>query len=144
MLLVEDEEMVREMTAAMLTHLGFTVLEAKDGVEAVEVFRQHRNEIRCVLSDLTMPRMDGWETLTATAQAVAETFRLSFPADTTRLRLWQAIIPNVPMLSWESHIGFRSSGIPSSIRLRIRKKAINPDCAVSRVIDCNKSENGQR
>jgi CheY-like chemotaxis protein len=27
------------------------------------VFRQHRNEIRCVLSDLAMPRMDGWETL---------------------------------------------------------------------------------
>ena len=36
-----------------------------DGVEAVEVFRQHQDEIRCVLSDLTMPRMDGWEALTA-------------------------------------------------------------------------------
>jgi PAS domain S-box-containing protein len=64
-LLVEDEEMVREMAAAMLTRLGFTVLEAKDGVEAVEIFRQRRDEIRCVLSDLTMPRMNGWETLTA-------------------------------------------------------------------------------
>ena len=41
------------------------MLEAKDGVEAVEVFRLHRHEIRCVLCDLTMPRMDGWETLTA-------------------------------------------------------------------------------
>jgi two-component system cell cycle sensor histidine kinase/response regulator CckA len=65
LLLVEDAEMVREMTAGMLTHLGFTVLEARDGVEAVEVFRQHQNEIHCVISDLTMPRMDGWETLTA-------------------------------------------------------------------------------
>jgi PAS domain S-box-containing protein len=64
-LLVEDEEMVREIGATMLTHLGFRVIEAKDGVEAVEVFRQHQGQIRCVLSDLTMPRMDGWETLTA-------------------------------------------------------------------------------
>ncbi|MCX5809739.1 MAG: PAS domain S-box protein, partial [Proteobacteria bacterium] len=64
-LLVEDEAMVRTMAKRMLTHLGFTVLEAKDGVEAVEVFRQHQNEIRCVLCDLTMPRMNGWETLTA-------------------------------------------------------------------------------
>jgi PAS domain S-box-containing protein len=64
-LLVEDEDMVRDMAAAMLNRLGFKVLEAKDGVEAVEVFREHRNEIRCVLSDLTMPRMNGWETITA-------------------------------------------------------------------------------
>jgi CheY-like chemotaxis protein len=52
----------------MLKHLGYTVLTAKDGVEAVEVFRQHEQEIRCVLCDLTMPRMDGWETLTALRQ----------------------------------------------------------------------------
>jgi CheY-like chemotaxis protein len=31
----------------------------------VEIFRHHQEEIRCVLSDLTMPQMDGWETLTA-------------------------------------------------------------------------------
>ena len=64
-LLVEDEEMVRDVAAAMLKRLGFSVLEAKDGVEAVEVFRQQQHEIRCVLCDLTMPRMDGWETLAA-------------------------------------------------------------------------------
>jgi CheY-like chemotaxis protein len=56
------------MAAAMLTRLGFAVLEAKDGVEAVELFRQYQDEIRCVLCDLTMPRMDGWETLTALRQ----------------------------------------------------------------------------
>ena len=64
-LLVEDEQMVRDMAKAMLTHLGFAVLEAKDGIEAVEVFRQHKDAISCVLCDLTMPRMDGWETLAA-------------------------------------------------------------------------------
>lgn len=64
-LLVEDEERVREMAADMLKRLGFAVLEAKDGVDALEVFRQSRDEIRLVLCDLTMPRMNGWETLTA-------------------------------------------------------------------------------
>ena len=53
------------MVKKMLTRLGFTVLEARDGVEAVEVFRRHQDEIRCVICDLTMPRMNGWETLTA-------------------------------------------------------------------------------
>ena len=64
-LLVDDEELVRGMAAAMLKRLGFSVLEAKDGVEAVEMFRERRDKIRFVLCDLTMPRMNGWETLTA-------------------------------------------------------------------------------
>jgi PAS domain S-box-containing protein len=64
-LLIEDEEMVRNMAKTMLTRFGYTVIEAQDGVEAVEIYQQHRNEICCILSDLTMPRMDGWETLTA-------------------------------------------------------------------------------
>ncbi|MBN2369893.1 MAG: response regulator [Vicinamibacteria bacterium] len=64
-LLVEDDEIVRNVAAAMLVHLGFTVLEARDGVEALELFSQRRNEIRCVLCDLTMPRMDGWQTMAA-------------------------------------------------------------------------------
>ncbi len=64
-LLVDDEEMVRDMAAAMLKRLGFFVLEAKDGGEAVELFRQRQGEIRFVLCDLTMPRLNGWETLTA-------------------------------------------------------------------------------
>jgi CheY-like chemotaxis protein len=64
-LLAEDEEMVREITADMLRNTGFKVIEAKDGVDAVKAFRRHQKEIRCVVCDLTMPRMDGWETLSA-------------------------------------------------------------------------------
>ena len=64
-LLVEDMYMMRNIARKMLELLGFSVLEARDGVEAMEVFRQHRGEIRFVLCDLTMPRMDGWETMAA-------------------------------------------------------------------------------
>jgi two-component system, cell cycle sensor histidine kinase and response regulator CckA len=64
-LLVEDEEQVRNLARVMLARLGFTVLEARDGIEAVEIFQRHPDEIRCVLCDLTMPRMDGWTMLAA-------------------------------------------------------------------------------
>ena len=64
-LLIEDEEPVRNMAKMMLTRLGYTVLDARDGAEAVDVFQKHPDEIIFVLSDLTMPRMDGWETLAA-------------------------------------------------------------------------------
>jgi PAS domain S-box-containing protein len=64
-LLVEDEEAVRETVAILLERLGFTVLTAKDGVEAVEVFQKCPDDVRVVLCDLTMPRMNGWETLEA-------------------------------------------------------------------------------
>ena len=64
-LLIEDEELVRDMTKAMLTRLGHRVLDAKDGFEALEIFQQHQDEILIILSDLTMPRMNGWDTLVA-------------------------------------------------------------------------------
>ena len=64
-LLIEDEQSVRHVAKAMLICLGFDVIEAKDGMEAVELFRKHKDSIRCVLTDLSMPHMDGWETLAA-------------------------------------------------------------------------------
>jgi CheY-like chemotaxis protein len=64
-LLVEDEAMVREMAETMLESLGYCVLIAKDGIEALDVFGKHQSEIQFVLTDLTMPRMSGWATLTA-------------------------------------------------------------------------------
>ena len=64
-LIVEDEKMIRSVIETMLLGLGFSALHAEDGVAALEVFWQHKDEIRCVLCDLTMPRMNGWETLAA-------------------------------------------------------------------------------
>jgi len=67
-LLVDDDELLLMATRALIEILGFAVLTARGGAEAVELFRQHGGEIRCVITDLTMPRMDGWETLTALRQ----------------------------------------------------------------------------
>lgn len=64
-LVVEDEAAMRKMAGLMLSHMDYTVLAAKDGIDAVDVLRRHKDEISCVLCDLTMPGMDGWETLSA-------------------------------------------------------------------------------
>ena len=60
-LLVDDEETVREVAERMLTRMGFTVLTAADGREALDTFREHADDIACVVLDLTMPEMDGEE-----------------------------------------------------------------------------------
>ncbi len=60
-LLVDDEESLLALGARMLEHLGFTVLTAADGLQAVELYRQRGKEIDLVLMDLTMPHMDGAE-----------------------------------------------------------------------------------
>lgn len=64
-LLVEDQESVREVTKAMLIRMGFSVLTAGNGREAVTIFSKHRDSVCCVVCDLTMPGMNGWETLRA-------------------------------------------------------------------------------
>jgi PAS domain S-box-containing protein len=67
-LVVEDDKSVRVLTAHVISSFGFTVLTAQDGIAALEVFRQHQAEVRCVLSDLSMPRMNGWQTIAALRQ----------------------------------------------------------------------------
>jgi nitrogen-specific signal transduction histidine kinase len=62
-LLVDDDESVRKVGRRMLEALGFSVLLAKDGREAIEVFRARRRDVSCVILDLTMPVMDGGEAL---------------------------------------------------------------------------------
>lgn len=58
-LVVDDEEPVRNLCKAMVEHFGYRVITAVDGEDALEVFQEHADEIVCVILDLTMPRMDG-------------------------------------------------------------------------------------
>jgi two-component system cell cycle sensor histidine kinase/response regulator CckA len=61
-LLVEDEEIVRDIARQMLEAIGFEVVVAADGGEAIEAIERHHGSLRAVLLDYTMPRMDGEET----------------------------------------------------------------------------------
>jgi two-component system cell cycle sensor histidine kinase/response regulator CckA len=58
-LLVEDEEGLRGLNARGLTSRGFTVLEAGNGVEAIEVLEKSDRPVDIVVSDVVMPEMDG-------------------------------------------------------------------------------------
>ncbi len=64
-LVVDDEERVRAVAEMMLKRIGYDVITAANGPEAVRVFEQHGAAIRIVLLDVTMPGMDGIETLRA-------------------------------------------------------------------------------
>lgn len=59
LLLVEDNEDNRIIYCTVLRHLGYNVLEAQDGVQAVELARSALPDL--ILMDISIPRMDGWE-----------------------------------------------------------------------------------
>lgn len=60
-LLVEDEEPLRELTGRILTEAGFTVLSAQDAAEALQLAKQQQTPIHLVLTDVIMPGISGRE-----------------------------------------------------------------------------------
>lgn len=69
-LVIEDEEMIREIAQRVLEKWGYTVLVATDGQEGVEIFQQEQEHIALILLDVMMPRMNG-------DRALAEIRRIS-------------------------------------------------------------------
>ena len=62
-LVADDHASVRMVIVAHLESVGYTVVEAEDGQEAVDVFRREPDAFDCVLLDHNMPKMDGEEVL---------------------------------------------------------------------------------
>ena len=60
-LLAEDDSMVRSLTERLLRNAGYSVVVARDGVEAVTMFEASANRISAVLLDVVMPNMSGFE-----------------------------------------------------------------------------------
>jgi CheY-like chemotaxis protein len=58
-LLVDDEEMIIDVGVKILEKMGYEVLTARHGTEAIEVYQQNRQKVALVIIDLIMPRMGG-------------------------------------------------------------------------------------
>lgn len=61
-LLVDDEESVLLVVSSLLKHIGFEVLKAENGEEALSLYKENQDQIELVLLDLTMPGKSGEET----------------------------------------------------------------------------------
>ncbi len=61
-LLVDDEEMIIDVGRGLLGELGYTVVAAKSGLEALDIYRLNRDRIDLVIMDMIMPGMGGGET----------------------------------------------------------------------------------
>src|SRR6185436_9531596 len=70
-LLVEDEEALRKLAAAVLRSRGYTVLEAGNGEDALEICHGNSHTIPLLVTDMIMPGMNG--------RTLAETLRISCP-----------------------------------------------------------------
>ncbi len=68
-LLAEDDESVRKLTERALTGYGYRVLIARDGAEAVDIFRRHGHEIAMAVLDVVMPKMGGKQVYEEVADA---------------------------------------------------------------------------
>jgi CheY-like chemotaxis protein len=60
-LLIDDEEMILDVGCGMLGELGYTVIPARSGVQALDIYRQRHAEIDIVVMDMIMPGMSGGE-----------------------------------------------------------------------------------
>ena len=60
-LLAEDEDATRKLISSVLQEYGYSVLEARDGKEALQLIEQHKGSIHLLLSDVVMPGMSGRE-----------------------------------------------------------------------------------
>ena len=64
-LVVDDEDSIRQITKGTLETFGYRVIIASDGTEAVALYAQNRDDVACVITDMMMPFMDGPATIRA-------------------------------------------------------------------------------
>ena len=114
-LLVEDEEAVRRVARLVLTSRGYRVLEARDGVHALAVLKEHGGEVDLLLTDLVMPRMNG--------QQLAERVAAEHPA--VRVLLMSGYPDRVV-----------PAGVATDPRFEFLSKPFQPSTLARRVREC--------
>ncbi len=98
-LVVDDEARMRKLVKDFLTIKGFSVIEAEDGEQAVDIFFKQK-DISLIILDVMMPKMDGWEVLKTVRQysqvpVIMLTARVRNAMNSRDLSLeWMSIFPN--------------------------------------------------
>ncbi len=88
-LVVEDEALIRQNLSECLRQMGCQVVEAVDGVEALDIFKSQQGSVDLVLTDLVMPRMSGhelWTQLTALDPQISFLFMSGYTEDSALRR----------------------------------------------------------
>lgn len=116
-LLADDEPTIRRLGELLLRQLGFAVLTAADGREAVELFARHHADVRVVMLDLSMPRLSGVGALAAirTRDATVPVILCSGSSDAT--------IP--PEVITAAHVHFLPKPFPMREFQRIVNAAVS-------------------
>jgi len=99
-LLAEDDPFVREMTTGCLEANGYHVLQAEDGAVAVEIFKEHQDEIDLVMLDAITPRLTGkqaWDAISAIRPGVKAIFVSGYTNDIISGKI--AIDYSIPFVS---------------------------------------------
>ncbi len=122
-LLVEDEDMVRQLTNELLEESGYVVLEANGGGQAMELFKEHKGRIDLLITDVVMPKISGKQVAEQLKEIHPETKVLFMSGYTDEAIVHHGII--------DSHIAFIQK--PFSERALAQK--------IREVLD---SENGHR
>src|SRR6266545_1718306 len=89
-LLIEDDERLRNVAERLLQKVGYRVFVASDGQEGLALHREHRNELRLIISDLIMPRLSGtrlYEMLRLEGDPIKVLFISGYPEQQVRERL---------------------------------------------------------
>ncbi len=76
-LVVEDEMMVRELVVESLENFGYIVLSAANGEEAIRLYKNHKDEIELILTDVVMPGLSGKQLIEAISK-ISEDFRVLY------------------------------------------------------------------
>lgn len=121
-LLVEDDDAMREYLSRAIRSFGYAVYTAGDGVEGLAVFNAARDNIHVVVSDVVMPRMDGIEfcqTVSMSAEHIIEfMFITGFAAVTLRAK---ADAPGTKILSKPFHLRDFAEEVDLAV-IRVLKK----------------------
>lgn len=97
-LIVDDERVMRDITASTLKKYGYQILTASDGTEGFALFTQHKHDISVVITDLSMPYMDGTKMIRALHQIDPKVKVIAASGMNEEFKLPDALKRKIPFL----------------------------------------------